>query len=204
MGPLLIASILSPLLPLLTGIRKRKTLPWLYCLLGLSADLLIVLLRRVLEVNYKIVTNSFFLLEFIIVTFLFSRLFISKKFFYTTLTIPSIFFIVSTIMLGADKNNYQGGTVFYFIYILYGLAGLYSILAKQEFIFLEKSWFFWLAVTFTIYASGAFLLFLFLDYLMALDSDRFMFLWRHIFLVLNVLKNCLFVIIIFCYPKPIR
>lgn len=95
-----------------------------------------------------------------------------------------------------------GTSIFAFVYIVYGILGFYSLLRKQDELFLDRSWFFWLNVALTMYASGTFLLFLFMDYLLSLDFDLFNKIWSSVFLTLNITKNLLIAVALYHY-KPV-
>jgi hypothetical protein len=98
--------------------------------------------------------------------------------------------------------NLMAASVAHFFYIILCITGFYSLLQKQEFVYLEKSWFFWLNTALTIYASGNFLLFLFMDYLNTLDRPLFLKIWN-IFFLLNITKNLLIAVALYHYkPAP--
>lgn len=94
-----------------------------------------------------------------------------------------------------------GGSFFAFTYILYSILGFYAILKEQKIIYLERSWFFWLNVAIIIYASGAFLLFLFKSDLVRINEKFYLKLWNNIFLILNTVKNLLLAVALYYYPK---
>lgn len=203
-NPFLMMSILSLLIPLSVGIRKRDTLLWRYCLTGFLFEIMITLLRRTTYGNYYIPSNFFLLTEFVIVSFLFKRggIFKSDVTFYAFVSSLSALFVLTSVHKSVWELNLTGGSLFYFTYILYGIAGLHRILRRQEHIFLDKNWFFWLCASFTIHSAGGFFVFLFRDILMQKDWKEFMALWTYIFLSLNVLKNILISIAIYRYKRP--
>lgn len=187
-----IISILSPLFPLIAGFRRRFTLLWLYVLTGFSFDLLITLIRRVLHWPHYLAANLFVLAEFLLVSFIYKdKIFKKPALFYSFTGLLSLFFIATTYEKAVADFNTFGSSFFSFSYIIYGIAGLYTLLQEQKVVFLEKSSFFWVNVAFIIYASGNFLLFLFRYYLQENDLELYKLLWSTFFLSLNVVKNIL-------------
>lgn len=185
-------SIFSPLIALAAGYRQRFTLLWYYVLAGLFFDLLLPLLKRGLEVNHFWAGNLFVLLEFLMIAFYYrGKIFRNKLLFGGVAVAGSIFFISSTITKSVFVFNAFGASVFFFTYIIFGIIGLYRMLQAQNELFLERSSFFWVNVAFIIYASGNFLLFLFMDYLRQHDDKILLMLWATTFQILNIIKNIL-------------
>jgi hypothetical protein len=183
-------SIFSPLIALVAGYRQRFTLLWYYVLAGLFFDLLLPLLKRGLEVNHFWAGNLFILVEFLMISFYYrERIFRNKLLFGSIVLIGSMFFITSTTVKSVFAFNAFGASVFFFVYIVYGIVGLYKMLQAQNELFLERSSFFWVNVAFIIYASGNFLLFLFMDYLRQHDDKTLLMLWATSFQILNIIKN---------------
>lgn len=185
-------SILSPLIPIVAGIRQRYTLLWYYALAGLFFDLLLLLLKRGLEVNHLWAGNLFVLLEFLLVSLYYrDKIFRSRLLATFVIVAGSVFFTSSTLAGSIYSFNPFGASVFFLTYIIYGILGLYKMLQAQNELFLERSSFFWVNVAFIIYASGNFLLFLFMDYLRQHDDKTLLMLWATTFQVLNIIKNVL-------------
>jgi hypothetical protein len=200
MAPILILSILSPLLPLAAGVKKRFSLIWSYCLVALLFDTTGTLLKRVFHVNHLWVGNIFLLVEFVLLSLLFRRIVpVRRTVFYIWIA------FVSAIYLLLSRHtfwtfNLTSASIFSFLYILYSLAGYHSIVKEKETLFVERFWFFWLCSAIAIYASGSFLLFLFRNYMITKDPSLYLELWSLLFLSLNILKNLLLSIAIFYYP----
>jgi hypothetical protein len=183
-------SIISPLIPIIVGYRRRLTLLWVYAITGLTFDLLIPFLKRVLHVNYSWPGNLYVLLEFVMISLYYSQQVVARKMAaYVFIGLLCLFFIGTTLNSGMFVFNAFGASVFCFVFILYGISGLYKMLQEQKVLFLEQSAFFWVNVAFIIYASGNFLLFLFLDYLSQQDDGMLRLLWGVSFLILNIVKN---------------
>ncbi len=186
----LIISISSPLIALIVGRKKRYSTLWFYVLVGLSFDLLLVFLKRVLHTHHLWAGNIFILIEFLFISFIYKQNLIKNNFiFYLLITILSMFFIVNTLQKSVYDLNTFGGSFFYLAFIFYSIFGFFLLLKEQKVPSLEKSSFFWINVAFIIYSSGNFLLFLFKDYLQQNENELFLLLWSSFFLILNILKN---------------
>jgi len=189
---LLFASILSPIIPLLVGIRNRVNLLSIYLLTALGFDIAISLIKRVFHVNIGIATNLFILAEFVLLSLIIRKnAFRNNSVFIAIASLLALFFIAHTVWKSVFQVNITGASIFIFLYIIYGILGLYAILREQAVTFLERSGFFWFCIAVIIYASGAFLLFLFRDYIVAKDAQLFGRMWQTIFLCLNITKNLL-------------
>jgi hypothetical protein len=188
--------------PLIVGLKNRSTLLWLYPLTGLIFDVSITLFKRVLHVNHKWPLNLFVLLEFLIISLLYRKaVFKNNTFFSWFVALFGVAFIANTISTSLTTFNVLGTSIAAFVYIVYCLCGFYRILQAQEVIYLEKSWFFWLNVALTIYASGSFLVFLFMNYLETAHNQLFLKIWGLVFLTLNITKNLLIAVALYHY-KP--
>jgi hypothetical protein len=201
----LVLSILSPVIPLTIGYKKRSTLLWIYPLVGLLFDLTIFLFKRVLLLHPGWLGNLYLLIEFIIISFLYrDKIFKTSKLFNVFVIVFSFFLLSHTLFSSVKSFNVVGASFSNFIYIVYGVLGFYHLLQKQEVLYLEKAWFFWLNTALIIYASGNFLLFLFMDYLMALDKEMFLKIWYSVFQLLNITKNLLIAVALYHYKPPAR
>lgn len=200
MPPLIILSILSALIPLVIGIKKRYSLLWLYPLAGFIFDVLISFMQRVLHLKSRGLGNIYILLEFLILSFIYrKKIFKNDRLFWVFTGCLGGFFVVHTISRDVLKLNKVGGGVLLLAFIFYGIWGLYTILKEQKEIYLERSWFFWLNIALIIYASGSFLIMLFRDYIAAVDYELYKQLWNNVFLLLNIIKNILLGISIYHY-----
>lgn len=199
---LLYASITSAILPIIIGFKTRKTLLWLYPVAGLFFDLLLMLFRRVLFINHFWIANTFILVEFIIISCLYYReVFGRRKIFSIPAAALAVMFVITTTNASWQAINGHFAALFYFIYIFYGMAGLFTIIKRQEIVFLNTSGFFWMNVAFLVYASGSFILFLFWEYLLAHDEKLFLNLWSKVFVSLNITKNVLIALSLYYYKK---
>lgn len=97
--------------------------------------------------------------------------------------------------------NEAGASFFSFVYILYGIAGFYDILSRQETPHLERSWFFWFNVAFLVYSSGSFLIFLLRQMVVLKNQEAYRAIWHYVFLSLNIFKYLLVGVALYCYEK---
>jgi hypothetical protein len=199
---LLTLSVISPIPALVIGYKKRQTLLWIYLLVGFVFDVTLVILKRGYGINNAWAGNLFTLTEFIILSFLYKDYILKNKvLFYFIISSLSLFFIVHTFGHSVLKPNKEGAGILAFVYILYSIAGFYTILKEQKVIFLDKHWFFWFNTAFLIYASGILFLFLFRDYLKEKNADLFGILWNYLFLSLNIIKNSLLAFAIYHFRR---
>ncbi len=196
---LLVLSILSAAIPVATGVAKKKyTLLWLYPLTGLTFDILNSMLRRVWHMNNGITANLFIYFEFLLIIFLFRKTVLKQAWiFYSVVTGLSTFYIADTITDGVFVFNMFGGSVFMLVYIFLSVNCLYLILKSKQLIILEKSSDFWLCTAILIYAAGAFLIFLFKQYMVQTDRHSYMNIWRYFFYPVNIIKNVLLALSIY-------
>jgi uncharacterized membrane protein YuzA (DUF378 family) len=161
--------------------------------MGFIFELVTVFVRQCLHTSPLWVANLFVITEFIYISLYYKKRIIHHPIIYNTFAIATtIFFIVYTIYRGVMDFNTFGSSFLFLIYIIYGIAGLYTLLVKQQDMFLEKSAFFWANVGFIVYASGSFLLLLFRYYLQEQDLKLFNTLWVIVMPLLNILKNIFF------------
>lgn len=204
MPVLLIASIVSPLIPIFIGIRKKKyVLLWVYSITGFSFDILITLLKRYFHVSYQWPTNIFMLLEFLIISFIYrDRIFKNyRAFFQLFILALSLYFVFRTISKSVYVFNMYDSCFFSLSYMVYSITGFNAILKERQVVYLEKSWFFWLNIAFVVYASGVFFLFLFKEDLKKADLQLYLLLWNNIFCLLNVFKYCIIAVALYHYNE---
>lgn len=202
MTPILVVSILSPLIPLITGMKKRLTLLWLYCLTGLAFELGITLFKRVFHINYLLPSNLYLLVECVFISFLFRKAVFHRALtFYLVLVSLCLFFVITTVSGSVFQLNHLGASVLSLSYIVFAMLCLYGILKEQRTVYLEENWLFWLAVAFILYSSGNVLIFLFRPYLIDRDYEVFRKLWFYLYLMLNILKNILIAVALYRF-KP--
>jgi len=183
-------SLCSPLFPIVTGIRKKNTLLWLYAITGLVFDLAMTILTKN-GITMAWVGNIFCIVEFLFICFYYKpRIFKNASVFYITTGLLVGFFIASTIYNSVFVYNNYGETVFDLTCILFALIGLTTLLKEQKNIFIEQSSFFWLNVALLIYNSGNFLIFLFQAYLMSSQKAVIYALWV-IHNILNIIFSVL-------------
>jgi len=156
-------SVISPLLPIVVGVKKYKTLLWLYALAGLLFDITMLISdkNRNIPVNIDVIANTFLLIEFFLISTYFKGKILSNKIVFYVLFVFcfSIFVALLAIRSPLVLNNY-GAAFFNLVYIGYSIAGFYFILKRQEVLFLGRSEFFWFCAAILLYFTGNFLIFL--------------------------------------------
>ncbi|WP_118950182.1 hypothetical protein [Taibaiella helva] len=194
---LLLLSILSPLLPIIAGLRRRNNFLWWYAVCSILNEGLVPVVRRCFQAEVAITSNLFALCECCLI-FLFykNKVFPKGTLFYFWLGISLSFFItLTTFDTGWFRLNRLGISVFLIEYIGLSIWGFFTILRQQKILFLEQSSFFWSNIAILIYSSGAFFLFLLTIHIKtAADKATLIQLWNTLFLSLNILKNILLAI----------
>ena len=175
-------SLLSPLLPLTVGFKQRKTLIWLYALLGFTFDLFSLLARAYtqhfnISLNLSLAENLFMIIEFTLISFYYKNKIFKNNSFYPALITLILLFTISTANHYNVMFSFIGGTIFDFACIVYAVFGFYTLLIKKQVVFLDKSPFFWVNVALLIYCTGNFLVFLFGEYFMKSNKEFMSDLW---------------------------
>lgn len=203
MDLLLIISILSAAIPVIVGVvRKQFSLLWFYPLTGLVFDILNSLIRRVWHLNNGITANTFIYLEFILLLCLYRKAAFKRAGVFYVVTVGlSIFYLANTISNDAWVFNMFGGSVFMLVYIFLSIVGLYTILKTKQVVFLEKSSDYWFYTAILIYSGGAFLIFLFKQYMVNANVQGYMSIWKSFFYPLNITKNILLALSIYHLNK---
>lgn len=191
---LLVLSILSAAIPVTVGVvRKQYTLLLFYPAAALSFDLLNSLVRRVWHLNNGITANAYIYAEFLFVFLLFRRNTILHRnwLFYLTVALLSIFYFTDTISNDPFRFNMFGASVFMLAYIFLSINCLFLHLKSRRVVFLEKSSDFWFSTAILLYAAGAFLIFLFKQYMVHTDVHSYMNIWTYFYYPINITKNVL-------------
>jgi hypothetical protein len=154
-------SVLSPLIPILVGYKKRYTLLWFYALTGLFFNLLISQLPAIYGAIKGITANIFVCAEFLFFIAFYKRQFGGKKNQWLALvSLVAVTFILLAIYNGYFKFNAIGSAIFCFIYICFALWGFMSFIRRTNTLHLTSSSFFIANAAILIYASSVFLVFL--------------------------------------------
>lgn len=181
-------------------VRKHFPLLWFYPLTGFAFDILVSIFKRIGSSGNGWVSNLFVLTEFIILSFIYrKRVFPNDRVFFLFTGAMVVFFVSTTLNASLVRFNMFGASFFSFSYIVYGLLGFRSILKETDIVSLERYWFFWLNTAVLTYASGTFLLFLFKDYLWAVNEVFYKQLWNSLFQLLNIIKNILLAVALYHY-----
>lgn len=191
---LLTISVLSPLLPVYTGIHHRKAVLWIYTLLAFLTDLTILLLKEVLHLDPGKIANIFFLMEMVCFYYYFYEKSIipSRLSFWIIAPAAMLLFVVHTLYTVSWNQLNTGGYCMVLIsYILLSILGYMHILHTQKTVHIGASAFFWGNTAIMVYACGAFFIFLFKDRLHPVNAELFGKLWIYGFLTFNITKNLL-------------
>jgi len=191
---LLTISILSPLLPVYTGMHHRKAILWVYALLAFMSDITILLLKEVLHLNPGKVANMFFLAEMVCFYYYFYKRGIipSRLVFWIVTPVAVLLYVVHTLYtVSWNQLNTGGYSMMLISYILLSMLGYMHILRTQNTVHIGASAFFWGNTAIMVYACGAFFIFLFKDRLHPVNAELFGKLWIYGFLTFNITKNLL-------------
>ena len=186
-------SNLSSIPGILVGF-KRKGLLWLYVLSSFLFDINSFILKQ-LKIPFAWSSNSFLLLEFIILTCYFINITINRqkqRNAYSFVTLAALAFVIHTLYKYEwNAVNYHGASYFYAGYILFSMAGMYKLLNEPMNISIERSPIFVFCVAILIYSSGSFIIILYENELLMTDEKFIKYAWIFIRNPLNIFKNLL-------------
>lgn len=182
------------MVPITVGIRNRSSLLWLYAVTGLCFDVLVSLILP--NDFYKSIGAILFLVvEFIIISAYYHRRLFSAYKTAHSYTVVALILLFLTYAIAKTNFtdlstciNISGSIVFFLVYIIYVIIGLYTIIRQQNIMFLEKSSFFWATVAILIYASGMFVLILLFDVLDVKFHELLGQLWTPITCTINIIE----------------
>lgn len=190
----LVLSVSSFLVPLIAGFRNRRTILWLYILMSLVFDITIVIVKRVFHLNVYPLANTYVFVEFVMLSLYYYRSISDEyKYFLHTIIGIGLLYIAHTLFYGLGHRNGTGAACLSVIYLLYALAGFYSISKKHVHNNILASAFFWVNVAMLTGSAGRMILFLFEDYLVANNNPLLGKLWM-VYQLFNVLVNILFAV----------
>jgi hypothetical protein len=184
-------SILSPLGPIIAGIKRRSEILWWYAIADFTADITGAFLRYGLHSPYfALAGNIYTELEFLLVTLAYMKLLnLRPTIVIPYLIIGSLLYFLQLAKTPLFVSETFAYAVFLFSFLLLSLFGFYTILREKKIVFIEKSKFFWVNVAFLIYSSGDFILLIFTDYLRNYNDKLYIILFSTFFLIINILKN---------------
>ncbi len=191
---MLLLSILSPLFPLFTGWKNKRSYMWIYALLGIGTDLAVYLSKHYFHTSYYWMGNLFLLSEFLLISFYFrSKIFKSSLVFLGVNMGICIFYILYMLLSTsyADRFNYTASSLFNLYYILLTIAGFYVLIKEAKLLPAERSSFFWVNTALLVYSAGNFFIFLLRNKINHTNPEIMLILWSAIFLSLNIAKNLL-------------
>jgi hypothetical protein len=189
-----LASVLSPLIPIIAGRKNRSSFLWWYALASLLTELATFLIKSYLDPNNSIAGNLFEIAEYSLLLLYFrNKVSLRDTLFYSLLVCGLTFFILTTSFdKGWFRLNRVGISTLVVVYIALSITGFYTMLKQKKIVFLEKSSFFWANVAILIYSSGSFFLFLSTSHITnSADKAALTQLWGTLFVSLNILKNIL-------------
>ncbi len=183
-------SIFAPMISIIWGTKKQYSLLWFYAITGLLFDVLISIFL-IHDPIKKPIANIFILVEFVFISaFYINQLKNNKKLLRTIAGIVILFELI-TIGLDVENNllkfNSITAALYCLIYVLYAILGFYQIISEHRTVFLERSSFFWVNVSWIIYASGVLFLLLYDKYFNDHNKLVIVKLWP-IQCIFNVLK----------------
>lgn len=193
MFPILL-SLFTPLFLLMAGPKRRGSLLWYYMYACLCTGLCIALLHYAAHSDYHGLTNSYFLLEFVLLSLYYKKeVFPAETSFHLfSLVFPAAFIFYTSFRAGGwSASNYINVCILALYYLLCSLKGFYTLLREQKINFLEKSSFFWANTAVIMYATGIFIIVLLSKKIALQDRETTIKAGQYTFLCLYSLKNIL-------------
>ncbi len=163
---------------------------WWYCCLSFLADAVGYALSTIHHPMFW-VSNAFILGEWLLISNFLIRQAFAERFRYPLLALSYLLgalFVARTIYCSPSVLNYDDAAVFFGLYVIGTLFGLYRVIQKIEFMQIEQSPLFVFCAAFLLYVSGSLIMLLARKYLDKSDHT----LMRNIWVVhnmLNILKN---------------
>lgn len=203
-------SIVSGLLPLFAAVYNYRNLDTnlklfaLLCLASVISDILCTALWRWLwhsgiMKNNSPILHGYIILSCLLIGVVYSRAFEKRQLKFTAITIASVitaaslFFFVKNMWAYPSESNTISSIAFIILSLLY----FYQLLARQEFVHIEKQGLFWInAGILFYYAVNIFPFMLFTQIIKQHDGDFYT-----IHDIVNVLANVLFSIGLLCKPQ---
>lgn len=197
---LMFGSILSPLLPLLTGWQRRKGLDQTFSILltVIATAFLFDLVNTILafqRINNLPLAHAYGLLEGLLLIKFFDRLLEWKKSTWTAVAVTyTLLYVADSIFLESIFSfNAWSRSVEALLMIALCVMAFSMFYSKEEDIFIEKSPHFWIVIGILTYFSGALFSFLLSTDMLSQSADRFYGSWMlHNFS--NLLKNVIFTV----------
>jgi hypothetical protein len=193
---LLIASILSPCVPLFFSIKYRRALNkqlsalFLYLVISIITELIGTLTGK----TNIIISLLFTITEYLLIAYIF-WLELERKKFRLIIYIFSVLFFILTLYSVLLFNNPNLAddiltTSESVILITLGILYFYKIFTDLDIPKLTNYYFFWVNSAFLLYFSTALFLFLFKSYIKTIEPELGRFLWG-IHLIINITSNIL-------------
>ncbi len=214
---LIYISMFSVLIPILFLLTKKKNFDIkilkILGLLLLASALSDLLSYIILKIGYKTnipITNTFFIVQFLLLSILYISLLTKKKMIYISISIALIFFIINTIFFQPyiEMQSYFRGVV-NIILILYSILYFFQLLNKMPMITVSilKYYPFWINTAVFYYFGASFLIFFTITYIFKNQSVNFSVIIWSFHNLNNIIKNILFAVAIYFagrYPNPIN
>lgn len=207
-------SSLSSLIPLIASIVKNKTLNsslrvlFLYLLVSFITELIsTIFAKNGNGIRNYIIQNIFTMLECGLIAGIYYQHFTSKQ-SKIMVTIALIFILtVALIRFGLleeiNKRDAVINTLESCFFIILAYLYFNKLMFELNITSLGDYYFFWLNSAFLIYFSGAFFLFLFNDFLITCDLQRFYLLYS-LHLIINIAYNTLLAIGVCKIKQPLK
>jgi hypothetical protein len=184
-------SLFSSFGTLFLGIKQRFTLLWYYAATGFAFDVVMSILGYYFAIKGDLLSNIFIAAEFLFISYFYKKYIYKNNVTFNCVTYSALLIYILWTLNSPFEFNTPAASCFCIIFMIYSLISFYSILKAQQILNLGKSYFFWVNVAVLIYASGAFLLFLFRIYLQKENIELFNLLWRTFFRSLNTIRYLL-------------
>lgn len=204
-------SICSPLAVLFAG-KSDKALLWWYAAAALFSDVS-GLISMLLHFRIPGHGNLFMILELCFITTYYRRVFDRRILFNMLCLLLVCFFIVHQLFLrpydaSVPYSRYRvdltAGALFYLLYIMLAIAGFYKLVTGPLIDNILKSELFWVNVTFLVYASGVFFMFVFAETIRKQDVALGAMLWSTLFCGLNITKNILLAKALYVHHESLK
>ena len=186
---ILILSVLSPILPIVTGLR-RKSLLWIYACFCIALDLPDTALMLI-RVNNDWIANIFLVGEFSLVTaFLVRAIFTVRHWQLVGILCGCllVYFIASTICKSTLVANFEDAALLYFSIIVLCVLGMVRVVKGIPVVQIERSPLFVICTGLLLYAAGCIIIFQFYKIVDARNESLSKSLWTF-HNVLNISKN---------------
>lgn len=202
---LLYTTFCSVLVPIFFLLRRKQnfrvaTIKILGLLLFASAfsDLLSYVVLKMGAKSNLVITNTYIIIQFLILSYIYHFLFKKKKIIYVAITLFVVFFIINVIVIQpyTEFQNWPRG-VANMILIGYSMKYYFQLLDDMPRASIFRFYPFWLNTAVFYYFGSTFLIFISINYVMKTQSADFSFQIWGFHNLSNAIKNILFAVAIY-------